>query len=323
MRSEREGRASAWQKRIEGDWHGVPSVFDAAGNHVGHIKVSRASTFADGRTTYTMSTDSEVVGPLRARFEAKDFAFGVRDGDEDRVYLGPDFFGAGQPTGALVDAHYYSPAWAADLRTMVHVLPDGKTQAYSSQLFEGPALVAVFNGLYRSGSGYGEDAAVTTEIEGFLAGERKAGGASHVLPFKRAGRWVGELTAHGARREPEGRVSVRIDYRPLTLLRAAIGVRIEGPFTRHVRYERTRVGNRHTFDGPDVWGNAIGYGRALYTSQHFHGEGLTLTGREFLLDDRYTLAVTWHVRAGGELRHVLFGVLQWEPGEEVLGACQA
>ena len=33
---------------------------------------------------------------------------------------------AGQPYGALVDAHYYSPAWQADLRTMVHILDDGE-----------------------------------------------------------------------------------------------------------------------------------------------------------------------------------------------------
>lgn len=322
MKSEQAtgSQASSWQKRIEGDWHGVPSVFEAPGNHVGHIKVSRASVFADGRTTYTMDTAAEIAGPLRARFEAKDFAFGVKDSDQDRVYMGPDFFGAGQPWGALVDAHYYSPAWAADLRTMVHVLPDGKTQAYSSLLYEGPTLVAVFNGLYKNAVDYGESPATTAAIDAFLASERKAGATPHVLPFKHAGSWTGELTAFGPKQQPAGQASVRIDYRPITLLRAGVEVQVSGPFARRFRYERSRQGNRHTFDGPEVWGNAIGYGRALYTSQHFHGDALSLKGREFLLDDRFTLSVVWQVWAGVELRHVLFGVLRWEPGEQVLAA---
>jgi len=49
----------------------------------------------------------------------------------------------------LVDAHYYSPGWTSDLRTLVHILPDGKTQVYSSLLYDGPAINAVFNGVYK------------------------------------------------------------------------------------------------------------------------------------------------------------------------------
>ncbi len=41
-----------------------------------------------------------------------------------------------------------------------------------------------------------------------------------------------------------------------------------------------------TYEGPDVRGNARGYGRALFTSQHFTGGDVwKLKGREFLLDD--------------------------------------
>ena len=32
---------SQWQQRIEGEWHGIPSIFDARGNHVGYNKVYR------------------------------------------------------------------------------------------------------------------------------------------------------------------------------------------------------------------------------------------------------------------------------------------
>jgi hypothetical protein len=206
----------------------------------------------------------------------------------------------------------------ADLRTMVHVLPDQKTQAYSSLLFEGPTLIAVFNGLYKVGNDYGKNPETTRSVDGFLERERKVGQTQHVLPFKRAGRWTGELTTYVSGDERPGVTRVTIDYRPMTLLRASVDLRLSGAFEKRMRYERARVGHRHLFDGPDVYGNAIGYGRALYTSQHLHGEALSLEGREFLVDDDYTMSAVWKVRRGGELSFVMYGLLAWEPGEVVL-----
>jgi hypothetical protein len=311
---------SEWQKRIEGDWHGLPSVFTADGTHAGFIKVSRASVAENGRTTYTMDTALEVAGPLRARFEAQDFAFGVLDGEGDRVYLGPDFVGAGHPWGAVVDAHYYSPAWQADLRTLVHILPDGKTQAYSSQLYEGPTLVAVFNGLYTHASDHGLNPETDHRVAQFLERERARGPAPHVLPFKQAGTWQGELAVFDGQQRPSGSVRVQVRYRPLTLLRAEVEVQITGALERRWRYERSRQGSRHTYDGPDVWGNASSYGRALYLSQHVYGRAEKLRGREFLLDDAQSLSVVWQVLQSDRLTHVLHGVLRFEPGEAVLTA---
>ena len=46
--SDKAARPSEWQQRIEGEWHGVPSVFDAQGNHVGFEYVDRASVVEDG-----------------------------------------------------------------------------------------------------------------------------------------------------------------------------------------------------------------------------------------------------------------------------------
>lgn len=311
-------KASDWQKRIEGDWHGVPAVFDVEGHHVGNIKVSRASIHDGERVTYTMDTLSDVRGPLRSRFEARDFAFGVRDDGRDRVYMGPDFMGAGRPWGSLVDAHYYSPAWMADLRTMVHVLPDQKTQAYSSMLFEGPTLIAVFNGLYKVGNDYSTNAETKRSVDAFLERERHNGPNQHILPFKRAGRWTGELTTHGADGNTIGITKVALDYKPTTLLRASVDLHLTGAFERRLRYERNRIGHRHVFDGPDVYGNAIGYGRALYTSQHFYGHALSIEGREFLVDADYTMSVVWKIRRAGDIAFVLYGLLTWEPGDVVL-----
>ena len=139
--------ASTWQQTIEGEWYGVPSVWDVDGNHTGWIKVARSSRHVDGVTTYYMDTKFDNDGPLRARYEFSKFAFELNDDDKNRVYLGPDFIGAGHPYGMLVDAHYYSPAWRADLRTMVHILDDGETQIYSSLLYDGPTISGVFNGV--------------------------------------------------------------------------------------------------------------------------------------------------------------------------------
>ena len=311
---------STWQQRITGDWHGLPSVFDADGTHVGHIKVSRASTFEGGRTTYTMDTALDVRGPLRARFEASGFAFGVLDGERDRVYLGPDFVGAGHPYGALVDAHYYSPGWQADLRTMVHILGDADgepLQVYSSMLYEGPTVLAVFNGLYRQAPAGGDAEAALAR---FRDGERQAGPRSHVLPFKHAGQWTGTVAVHDPDGAERGAAQVRVDYKPLSLLAAETTVQLEGAVNARWKAVRRRQGNRHVWEGPDLWGNAIGYGRALYTSQHVFGQALKIRGREFQIDDQHGLSVVWQLFGSDRLRHTLHGRLRWEPREQVLAA---
>jgi hypothetical protein len=311
---------SSWQTRITGDWHGLPSVFDADGTHVGTMAVSRASTFVDGRTTYTMDTALDVRGPLRARFEAAGFSFGVADGERDRVYLGPDFVGAGHPAGDLVDAHYYSPGWQADLRTRVQIMPDAQgepLQVYSSLLHEGPTMLAVFNGLYRQAPAGGVAAAA---LDAFRTSERVAGPRSHVLPFKHAGQWTGTLAVHAADGGALAPALARVDYQPRSLLAAETTVTLEGAVNARWRATRRRQGNRHVWDGPDLWGNAIGYGRALYTSQHVFGQALKIRGREFLLDDHFGLAVVWQVLASDRLRYTVHGRLAWEPREQVLVA---
>lgn len=311
---------SQWQERIEGEWHGMPAIFDAQGNHVGVNKVYRSSVFENGRTTYFMDTRLDATGPLRARYEATEFAFGVVDSDQDRIYLGPDFIGAGHPYGTLVDAHYYSPAWTSDLRTLVHILPDGQTQVYSSLLYDGPTISGVFNGLYRVAHDYHSNPATKAEIDAFVESERTNGQKSHVLPNKQSGSWAGEMLVYDARQQPVGSNQVFIRYRPIDLVRAEMQVTISGVINRQVTFARTRNGNRHTFDGPDVVGNGMGYGRALYTSQHFYGESLKIRGREFLIDDNYTLSAVWHFFASDKPQYMTFGVLHWTAEEQVLGA---
>lgn len=307
---------STWQQRIEGEWHGLPSIFDAEGNHIGYNKVYRSSVFnaERGQTTYTMNTKLvDTAGPLTARLEVSDsFAFGVIDSDADRLYLGPDFIGAGHPYGALVDAHYYSPGWTADLRTMVHILPDGQTQCYSSLLYDGPTIFSVFNGLYQVAFDYHTNPETKARIDAYCEAERVNGRQPHILPQKKSGQWTGEMAVYGADQKLVGVNRVHIGYKPLTLLRAEMEVTLSGVLEKRYTFTRHRHGPRHTFEGPDLFGNSLGYGRALYTSQHFYGEALKIKGREFLIDEHFTLSAVWQFYKSDKLLYTTFGVLKWQ-----------
>lgn len=318
MTTQQATQPSTWQERITGEWYGAPSVFDTQGNHVGYNKVSRASVFEDGKTTYWMNTRLDAVGPLRARFEFTDFEFDVIDSDRDRIYLGPDFIGAGHPYGALVDAHYYSPAWRADLRTMVHVLEDNETQVYSSLLYDGPTIFSVFNGVYKKAFDYDSNPETQATIDTFIETERRDGPSPHMLPPKHKGVWTGSMQVYDAMQEPIGTNQVVIGYEPLTLLRAKQTVSISGEIERSYSFERTRNGNQHTFDGPDIVGNGMGYGRALYTSQHFYKESFKIKGREFIIDDAYTMSVVWQFFGSDQMRYTTFGLLIWEATDETI-----
>jgi hypothetical protein len=315
-----EQKPSTWQEKITGEWHGRPSVFDAEGNHVGYNKVFRESSFEGDRVTYMMDTRLDAIGPLRARFEADKFAFGVEDQGNNRIYMGPDFMGAGHPFGTLVDAHYYSPGWTSDLRTMVHILPDGETQVYSSLLYDGPTINGVFNGVYKVAYDYHTNPETQARIDAFCDQEVGDGRKPHVLPMKHAGKWTGEMQFFNAEQEPVGSNQVQISYRPLTLLRAEVTIEISDMINRSFKFERARNGIRHTFEGPDVFGNGLAYGRALYTSQHFYKESLKIRGREFLIDDNYSMSVVWDWLAGDRRQYMSFGLLTWQEEGLVLGA---
>ena len=305
---------SEWQRKIEGRWYGRPSLFDAEGNHVGFEYVDRASVHEDGTTTYYMDTKLTGSGPLRNRFElGAQFAFGVVDSDENRVYTGPDFYGTGQPYGTFVDAHYYSPGWQADLRTWNQILADGETQVYSSVLHDGWAVCAVFNGVYKNAHDYDTNPATKERIDAWIAAESERGSRPQVLPTKQAGAWSGELEVVAADQTVLGKDLVTIEHEPMGLRRARHTVTWDGVLAKSYRYERYRDGARTQYDGPDIWGNATAYGRALFTSQHSDRDVWKLRGREFLLNDELDLAVVWEHFDGDRMTHVVHGLLTWTP----------
>lgn len=316
---------SKFQQAIAGTWHGLPSVFEADGTHVGFNKVDRESRFEDGVTTYYMRTDFRNTGPLRYRFDLgrEEFAFGVTDSDENRVYCGPDFMGSGRPYGMLVDSNYYAPGWNTDLRTVNLVLPEREIQVYSSELYEGPALAAMFNGLYIVTQDHDTNPETRKRIDEFIESERANGGKPFLLPVKTAGRWKGELDTFDGGQQRLGTTGVAIDYTPLTLLSARMDLSMTGVIERNASFVRSRDGGSHKFEGPDVWGNGRSYGRYLFSTQHFYGEPFKLRARDTLIDDRYSLCVVWQFYRGNRESYTAFGVLQFEPGGTALRARHA
>lgn len=302
---------SQWQQRIAGEWHGRPSLFDAQGTWCGYEDIRRSSTFVDGVTTYRMDGGLTGGGPLAGQFKlAAPFEFGVVDSDANRLYTGPDFFGAGQPYGSFVDAHYYGPGWQVDLNTWNQVLPDAQTQVYSSVLYQGWAVVGCFNGVYTR-----SDDAV--HVASFLEAETRRGPVPYILPTKQAGSYRGECELWGADQKPRGAVAVTIGLDPVDLLRTNRCVSWTGALDRAFTMQARRDGNRLFFEGPDAWGNAIGFGRASFGSWHF-GDAVKVRGREFALDAEPgmssggRLAVVYEIFHGNVLDSVLHGVVTWE-----------
>lgn len=311
-----QAEPSNWQQLISGEWHGMPALFKPDGSQVAFNRVSRESKFENGRTTYYMHTNFEGADVFTSRFQIPEFAFGVIDSDQDRVYTGPDFIGSGRPFGPLVDSEYFSPGWNVQLRTVNHIVPERGLQVYSSQLFEGNCLVAVFNGLYINTRD--QAAATLQRIEDHLAGERKKAATPFVLPVKHAGRWTGTMQVYSPEQEHLGENQVTIDYTPQDLVRARMDVTVEGVVNRRFSFLRSRNANHHQYHGPDAYGNGMSFGRYCYSRNHFFGEAATLDARETLIDDQFSLCAYWQFKQSQREQYNSFGVLDWEGGEDVL-----
>lgn len=315
-----QSEASQWQKNITGEWYGCPAVFNEQGTHIGFIKVNRSSQHSSEKTTYLMSTELDVQGSLRSKFEAQNFSFGVIDSDQDRIYLGPDFYGSGQPYGQFVNAHYYAPGWNCDLKTMVHILEDGHTQVYSSQLYEGPKLVAVFNGLYQMATDYESNEETKKTIDRFVQHDKDLATNPHILPMKKSGTWSGTLQCYDNKQAKIGDQFVSVDYKPQSLLRSEINLKMEGPLNLNLNYIRSRTDQRHEYCGPDLFGSGISYGRAHFSSQHITAQSLRMSCRDFFIDQKNTISAVWQVYKSNREYLTMFGTLKWEEGESLLTA---
>jgi hypothetical protein len=316
-----EKKPSNWQQAITGEWHGYPSLFEHDGTHVGYNKVSRASEFKDGRTTYWMDTKFDANGPLMDRFEiGARMEFGVVDSDQDRIYTGPDFVGSGRPFGLLVDSNYYSPGWNVNLRTVNHVVPEMGIQVYSSQLFEADTLVGVFNGLYVNTQDHDSNPETQKMVEGFLAREKSDGKKPFNLPVKHEGVYRGEFEVYNNQQELIGQNQVIVTHRPISLTHSEQTIEISGVINEKWTALRTRTGNHMQYHGPDMFGNGISYGRYLYSIRHVFGSAFKMWSRETVVDDDNTLVCAWQFMQSHHEKYMTFGILRFEAGENVLAA---
>ncbi|MBP6682608.1 MAG: hypothetical protein KA159_04790 [Halioglobus sp.] len=312
---------SNWQLAISGEWHGCPSLFEHDGTHVGTNKVTRASEFRDGRTTYWMDTRFDATGPLMDRFEiGARMEFGVIDSDQDRIYTGPDLIGSGRPYGLLVDSNYFSAGWNVNLRTVNHVVPELGLQVYSSQLFEGDTLVGVFNGLYVVTQDHASNPATQKLVADFIEKEKIDGKKPFNLPVKHEGVFRGEFEVYNDRQELVGSNRVTVRHRPINLLHSEQTIEIEGVINARWTALRTRNGGSHQFHGPDLHGNGKSYGRYLYAIRHVFGQAYKIWSRETVVDENFTMVCVWQFISSLKEQYTSFGVLRFEPGENVLAA---
>ncbi|MFD8098828.1 hypothetical protein ACFV24_04770 [Nocardia fluminea] len=296
---------SAFQQRIEGEWVGRPSLFDATGTWQGFEDIRRSSVFADGVTTYYMDGGLSGGGELAGRFAlGAPFAFGVRDTGADRIYTGPDFHGAGSPYGGFVDAHYYGPGWQVCLDTWNLTL--GDTQVYSSVLSQGPAVIGVFDGLYT------RDPDLVTD---HLDHETRCGAAVFILPTKEKSCYTGDLEVWSAEGQPRGSVRMELTVDPVDLLVAVHRMILKDPMDLDVTFRLRRDGVRSFHEGPQLWGNGIAYGRANFVRMHTT-DGRRIIGREFMTDAEpgmgagRTVAMVYQIFDHNVLSTVLHGRLE-------------
>ncbi|WP_405495748.1 hypothetical protein [Nocardia sp. NBC_00511] len=296
---------SAFQQRIAGEWVGRPSLFDAEGVWLGFEDIRRSSVFDHGETTYYMDGGLTGGGRLAGRFAlGAPFAFGVIDSDGDRIYTGPDFYGSGQPYGGFVDANYYGPGWQVSLETWNQTIDD--TQAYSSVLYQGPAVIGVFNGVYTRDPNL---------VDERIATETRCGAVPFTVPTKDETRYAGDLELWTADQVNIGKTRMELTIDPLSLLTAEHHLTMSGVVESDTRFTVRRDGARSFHEGPDVWGNGSAYGRAHFVRLH-QTDGRRLVGREFMIDAEpgmgsgSTLAVVYQLFDHNRLAVVMHGVLE-------------
>ncbi len=304
--------AEKWHKQVEGIWHGCPGIYDHAGMIQGYTQADR-SIFVDdeGHHLIRVETKVDCVGPLRARLETPVHLLKVRHLENKRVYEGPDFFGAGYPYGTLILGNDYCIPWQTDNRVTVQLLPGEQLQAYSNVAYEGNTLVGVITGLYRLSRDYGTNPKTQKVIAEHREDEIRRVKDVHILPPTTAGVFRGELETYRPDQTLVGNTTVEWVHTPHSRYRMTQDMTLSGAVQRHVKIERTRHENHHFFED-GLWGNGIGFGRALFWRGNFTSETTRLIGRDFQLPDG-SIAVVWELWRADTLEQVLHGVLRFEP----------
>ncbi len=325
MATEKESEiAASWHAKVEGRWFGAPSHYDREGRRIGYSQPRRTilrgseqdlgvgdpNTPDPERVLIDVPADLHLEGPLKSRIEVDVQSAWVRPTERSRVYEGPDFFGAGYPYGSLTLGWVFFAPWNCDAKVMVQILPDKVTQVYDNLQFVGEGLCSSLNGLYLLAQDHDDNPETQARVAAFLESERSGGHSLFRHSTRKKGQWTGTLEAYDRDQQRIDDVQVCIDYTPVGHHRSELHVQLEGGLNHAWRGTRYRHDSEFFYEGPEIFGNAVAFGRALYLRQQLTG-GLRLVGRDFLLDRDYAMAVAWEFKRGHHLEHVLHGKLDW------------
>jgi hypothetical protein len=307
-------RPSDWQRRIEGVWHGVPAVFDAAGAHLGDIHSEQTVERDEGGApVYRVRDRANIAGPLLDRLTRSELDLRIIDTGASRVYDGRDIFGAGRPYGPVLLGSDYIVPWGCDSSVIVQLLDGGTRKVYSVLFYQGPALLAALHGCYLLTDDHADRPATRDAVAAFFAAERAAAPRPYAGITLRPGRWRGAADLAGRDGRTLGPCEVTIEQRPLGEAETELAVAIRGPLSHSWRCTRRRDEHHYRCAGPDLYGNGIAFGRALFSTCYVKGQALKVVGRDLALDQGRTLSVVWQiVRDEHDLEAVLSGTLEWQ-----------
>ena len=302
---------SDWQQKVEGVWHGLPSVFSPTGEHNGHIRVYRHLDF-DAQQQPVFRVINEVASPCeitRAIADCPEITLYVADAGNSRVYTGPHIYGAGHPFGTTLLGNDYIHAWQTDTAVIVQLLPDGITQLYSCLTYQGPVLTGAILGRYRNVRD--ESPKSQAVLARFLQEERAEGNRPVADALRQPGCWTGSVAVYGSDNQGLGNADARFQQIPVDAGHTRLTLSLEGAMDVHAE---TCV-NWHSqhqcaFAGPDFYGNAMAFGRALFSTRYLQGQAVKVVSRTTLLGDQ--LAVVWAWYEHGQLTRVIHGLLDWQ-----------
>ncbi len=302
---------SAWQKQIQGVWHGLPSMFNAAGEHIGYLRGYRTCKLAeDGRPYFHVREELKFGGPLRTRIQPPDVELFVDEAGLSRVYDCPYFVGSGNPYGTFLLGNDYIVPWRLNTHVTVQLLPGGTVQAYSIQLYQEPVMQGVLIGQYKVA--YDEAPATMAAIDAFIDSERQNGPMPFALGPDATGAWHGTGELYGGDQQFLGETTITIERQAVDFHTEALTVTFAGAHEEQLRYQRHWQAHNCFIAGESCTGNGMAFGRALLATSHVRGQARRIVSREIRLGPDNTLTFAWQFFANGRLDKVIHAVLPWE-----------
>jgi len=322
---DQDKKEEKWHNRVAGVWHSTHTIFDEKGEFLGDSTVGRC---VDKKADVKLVNDGDKYKHLLAidmtwnlqkhfNLEVPYMAFEVEHIDGHRTYVGPDFYGQGQPFDNCLVGNDYCRPWLTHNKVIVHVWPDGKHQTYTSIMYKGWTVVAVINSIMLwTSKDYSGNKELEDQVDNWCAEQKKVGKTTFKHPQHLGGYYTGTLNVHHPSNQLKlGEINVLITYQPISPTRGEFELKIHGLFDFDLKYTKSRVANEHFYEGPDIFGTGFGYGRLLLSTQTLRGRPQRIVAYEFQIDDKFNMSVVWEFHQGLGSQHVCHGFLNWNYGE--------